>query len=68
MTFETFCVDIVCGLAYKVDSVFDKVKRVLQRCSHVKAGEGGEAAERKGRDLCAARRDQAKRWLGVIRL
>lgn len=57
-TFETFCVDTVWGLAYKVDSVFDKVKQAWQRCSHVKAGFrrwGGEAAERKGRAIFVRR-------------
>lgn len=53
-TFETFCVDTVCGLAYKVDSVFDKVKRALQRCSHVKAGEG--ARRQSERDAIFVRR------------
>lgn len=53
-----YCVDTVWGLAYKVDSVFDKVKQAWQRCSHVKAGFrwwGGEAAERKGRAIFVRR-------------
>lgn len=57
-TLEMFCVVTVWGLAYKVDSVFDKVKQAWQRCSHVKAGFrrwGGEAAGRKGRAIFVRR-------------